>query len=263
MNKKYCRIALVIALVMVLGLIPGTLFAEGASAATAKPAVTAPKLTNHAASASSIKNTWNTVKNAKGYEVYRATKSNGKYKQVKHITDGKTHSWTDKKLKENKFYFYKVRAYGYVGGRKEYSDFSGIQTAVPTEQPNWDFSISDKSKKTKKLTLTLTNKSRYNMVFDAEGLYLDNASALKKWDKLGTGEWKELTKTELREKGMTYLKGKKKTIKPGKTATLTYKAGTTVKYTKIGRIMSEFDYNGGTYGVFHSSKYGSDKIWVY
>lgn len=263
MKKTYCHIALVIAFVMALTAIPGLLSAKPVSAEeNGGPALAAPKLINHAASDSSIRNAWSAVKNAKGYEVHKATKINGKYKLAKTVKDAKTLSWTEKKLKENKFYFYKVRAYGYEGNRKVYGEFSSIQGAAPTEHPNWEYSISGKSQKTNKLSLTLTNKSRYSMVFDAEGLYLGDGAALKEWNKLETGQWKDMTKSQLKEKGLIYLKGKKVTVKPGKTAKLTYKAGSTVKYTKAGRIMSEFRYHGGTYGVFHSYKHGTS-IWVY
>lgn len=263
MNRKHYHITLVIALVMALSVIPGAIFADSASAAeTISSDLAAPKLINHAASASTIKNTWNTVKNAKGYEVFRSTKIDGTYKRVKTIKSPKTVSWTDKKLKESKFYFYKVRAYRYSGNRKVYGAYSAIQGAAPTEHPNWEYSISNKSEKTKKVSIKLTNKSRHSMVFLPEGLYVNNNTAFKKWKKLGNEEWKDMTDSQLKKLGLTLIKGKKVTVKPGKTAKLTYKSGTAVKYTKYGRIISEFRYNGGTYGVFHSYKYGTS-IWAY
>lgn len=263
MNRKQYHIALVIALVMTLGVIPGAIAADSVSAAEAVSTdLAAPKLINHAASASAIKNTWNTVKNSRGYEVYRATKIDGTYKRVKTIKSPKTVSWTDKKLKESKFYFYKVRAYRYSGTHKVYGAYSTIQGAAPTEHPNWEYSISDKSEKTKKVSLKLTNKSSHSMVFLTEGLYVNNTTAYKKWKKLESEEWKDMSSSELKRLGLTLLKYKKVTIKPGKTAKLAYKAAAAVKYTKSGRIISEFRYNGGTYGVFHSHKYGTN-IWAY
>lgn len=263
MNRIYYRTVLAIMLVMAAALFSGSLRPTVVSAAlNQEPQIAAPTLINHAASSSAIKNKWNTVKQAQGYEVYKATKANGKFKLVKTLKSGKTVSWTEKKLKENKFYFYKVRAYGYMQGKKVYSNFSSVQSAAPTDHPNWEYSISSKSEKTKKAVLTLTNKSRDNMVFYAEGLYLKDSAALKEWNKLETGQWKDLSKSKLKAKGLIPVKGKKVTIKPGKTAKLVYKASASFKYTKTGRLMSEFRYDGSTYGVFHSGKYPST-IWVY
>lgn len=263
MNRTHYRTVLAIVLVMAAALFSGSLRPAFVSAVEKQePQLAAPKLINHAASSSAIKNKWNIVKQAQGYEVYKATKANGKFKRAKTLDSGKTVSWTEKKLKENKFYFYKVRAYGYIQGKKVYSSFSSVQSAAPTDHPNWEYSISSKSEKTKKVPLTLTNKSRYNMVFYAEGLYLKDSAALKQWNRMETGQWKELSKAQLEAKGMIPVKGKKVTIKPGKYAKLVYKASRSFKYTKTGRLMSEFRYDGSTYGVFHSGKYPS-AIWVY
>lgn len=75
----------------------------------------------------SLKVSWKRVKNAKGYQVYRATKKNGKYKRVKTIKKGKTVSWTNKKLTTGKRYYYKVRAYK----GKQKGSFSAKKSGVP------------------------------------------------------------------------------------------------------------------------------------
>ena len=46
-----------------------------------------------------------------GYIIQRATKKNGKYKQIKVIKSWKKTSFTDKKVKSKKTYFYKIRPY--------------------------------------------------------------------------------------------------------------------------------------------------------
>lgn len=43
---------------------------------------------------------WKKVKGASGYEVYRSTKKNGKYKKIKTIKKAGTVRFTDKKLKK-------------------------------------------------------------------------------------------------------------------------------------------------------------------
>ena len=58
-----------------------------------------------------VKLTWKKNAKATGYVIYRATKNNGTYKKIKVIKTWKTSSFTDKKLKSGKKYYYKIRAY--------------------------------------------------------------------------------------------------------------------------------------------------------
>lgn len=66
---------------------------------------------------------WSAVKKASGYQVYRSVKKNSGYKKVADIR-GK--SYTDKKVKSRKTYYYKVRAYTKIKGKKVYGDYSKI-----------------------------------------------------------------------------------------------------------------------------------------
>lgn len=68
--------------------------------------------------------TWKKVKNASGYQIYRATKKNGKFKKVKTVKGNRVVKYTNTKLKKNKKYYYKVRAYRTVKGKKVYGAFS-------------------------------------------------------------------------------------------------------------------------------------------
>lgn len=65
------------------------------------------------------------VKNAHGYEIYRSTKKKSGYKK---ITDTKKTSYKNKKLKSKKKYYYKVRAYRIVNGKKYYSSYSSVKS---------------------------------------------------------------------------------------------------------------------------------------
>ena len=60
---------------------------------------------------------------AGGYEVYRATSLNGKYTKVA-TTKASTLSYTDKKVSVGKRYYYKVRAYKKISGKKVYTKYS-------------------------------------------------------------------------------------------------------------------------------------------
>lgn len=255
------RMALIMALMMMFTAAPGIVGLQEVSAQEAELAK--PKLTNHAASATSIKNTWKRVKGADGYELFRSVKLKGKYKKVKNIKKGKTVSWTDKKVKRDKSYYYKVRAYNKVGGDKEYSKFSSPQWAAATNYPNWTYSIGKKSKRVKIVRLTITNKSKARMTFSEEGVYLQNKSARNTWNKMSDQERADVSAGTLKAKRIYPLEAAKKyVIKPGKSVVLKYKLALKVKYTKYGTVESSFRYNKKEYGVQHSNRYG-ESIWCY
>lgn len=54
---------------------------------------------------------WNKVKNAGGYYIYRREKTSDSWKKVKEFTDNKTLKWTDTSTKAGKRYYYTVVAY--------------------------------------------------------------------------------------------------------------------------------------------------------
>lgn len=66
-----------------------------------------PVVTAKSKSKKQVKLSWKKVSGAKKYEIYRATSKNGKYKKI--ATTTKT-SYTNKKLKSGKTYYYKVKA---------------------------------------------------------------------------------------------------------------------------------------------------------
>ncbi len=88
------------------------------------------------AAISSVKNsasktakiTWEKVSGASGYEIYRATSKNGQYKKVTTIKKGGTVSYKNTKLKKGKTYYYKVRAYRTVNGKKVYGAYSSVKS---------------------------------------------------------------------------------------------------------------------------------------
>lgn len=75
------------------------------------------------ASSSSVKVSWKKVKEANGYEIYRSLSKGKGYKKVKTVT-AKVLSFTDKKLKAGKTYYYRIRAYRTLNGKKVYSEKS-------------------------------------------------------------------------------------------------------------------------------------------
>lgn len=76
---------------------------------------------------------WKQVKNAAGYEIYRSMSQDSGYKKVKTVKvtkknkKTKTLSFINKKLKKKKTYFYKIRYYRTVNGKKVYSEYSPVK----------------------------------------------------------------------------------------------------------------------------------------
>lgn len=71
---------------------------------------------------------WKKISNADGYVVYRATSKSGKYTVVSTIKKRSTVSYTNKKLTSKRTYYYKVRAYRTVNGKKVYSSYSKVKS---------------------------------------------------------------------------------------------------------------------------------------
>lgn len=76
-----------------------------------KPNFKKPKLVANKVGKNKIKLRWNRMIGGKGYKIYRATKKNGKYKLVKTVKNRWKTTWTDKKIKSGKTYYYRVAAY--------------------------------------------------------------------------------------------------------------------------------------------------------
>ncbi len=70
---------------------------------------------------------WKKVSKAKGYQIYRSKKKNGKYLRVKMIRKGKITKCTSVKHKLGKTYYYKIRAYVTGANKKRvYGKFSVV-----------------------------------------------------------------------------------------------------------------------------------------
>ena len=74
-----------------------------------------------------IKVKWKKVSGASGYVIMRSTKKSSGYKKVKTITKGSTVSFINTKLKKGQKYYYKVRAYRNVSGKKVYGSYSAVK----------------------------------------------------------------------------------------------------------------------------------------
>lgn len=73
-----------------------------------------------------VKLRWKKLSQVDGYQIFRSEKKNGTYKRIKTV---KTASFTDKKAKKGKTYYYKVRAYKKVQGKNITGNASGVKKA--------------------------------------------------------------------------------------------------------------------------------------
>lgn len=94
-----------------------------------KAKLTAPTFTSvKTAGKNTVKATWKKVTGASGYRVYRSTSKNGKYTSAGLIKKGSTVTFKDKKVSKGKTYYYKVRAYRAVNGKRVYGPYSTVKS---------------------------------------------------------------------------------------------------------------------------------------
>lgn len=67
---------------------------------------------------------WKKVKKADGYEIRRSSSENGRYKKFKTVESGTAQKYTLTATECNGSYFYKIRAYRIVDGKKVYGEYS-------------------------------------------------------------------------------------------------------------------------------------------
>lgn len=78
---------------------------------------------------------WNKVSGASGYGIYRSTTKNGKFRYIYRIKRGTVTSYTDSNRKPGHTYYYKIRTYRIVNGKRIYGPFSGVykQKSTPAK----------------------------------------------------------------------------------------------------------------------------------
>ena len=75
-------------------------------------------------STTSLQLSWNLVEGAGGYEIYRCPAGKHNYKRVKVIKNPMKGVWLNKRLKKNKTYKYRIKAYAVVNGVKVLSKYA-------------------------------------------------------------------------------------------------------------------------------------------
>jgi len=160
-----------------------------------------------------------------GYEVYMATSKNGKYKKVATITKSKTTTYKKTKLSAGKTYYFKVKAYKTISGKKKYGSYSSVlTTTTKTKTP----SISKVTAGKKKATV------KWKKVTGATGYEVYMATSKNgKYTKIGTttkNNKVSYTKTKLKSKKKYYFKVRTYRTVEGKKV---YSSYSTVKSVKV------------------------------
>lgn len=121
-------LSILLCLIICIAMFPGQAFAAGNLSAPGK-------LTAKVTADKNVTVSWSKVYSAKGYKVYRAASREGEdyrytsYKCIKTVSSKNTVKYTDKTVKPGKKYFYKVKAYKVVNGKKKYSKYTKVKTA--------------------------------------------------------------------------------------------------------------------------------------
>ena len=68
---------------------------------------------------------WKKVSGVQGYEVQMSTSKKSSYKTIK-VVNAKISAYTVSKLKKNKGYYFRIRSFKVIGGKKVYSSWSNI-----------------------------------------------------------------------------------------------------------------------------------------
>jgi len=102
------------------------------AAAVDKTAAPAPSgLMAQKASATSLKLTWKKATGVSGYAVYQKGPKETKYKRIKTLAGAGRTALTVKKLKTNRVYWFKIRAYKSVNGQNRNGAYSYTVSATP------------------------------------------------------------------------------------------------------------------------------------
>ena len=73
-----------------------------------------------------VKVSWKAVTGASGYRIYRSTSRTGGFSRIKTVKSGASTSYV-KKTKRNKTYYYKMRAYTTVNGKKVWGAYTTVK----------------------------------------------------------------------------------------------------------------------------------------
>ena len=144
----------------------------------------------------SLELSWDKVKNADGYRIYRLDTNTDTYKLVKTINNNTTTSYKHSNLVSATNYYYKVKAFKYLNGSNRYSDYSSrLKATTRPLQP----SVILNSTKSKSIKVSWTNISKRATGYEVRMSTSKNGT----FNSIGTTTNTSFTKVNL-TKGKTY-----------------------------------------------------------
>lgn len=125
----------------------------------------------------SIKLSWSKVTGASGYQLFRSTSKNGTYKSFKTVTSGNTTSHINKAgLTAGKTYYYKIRPYITISGKKVYGKTYSVVKSAKTKPKTPSLAVSKYSSgKVKRKVLV-----KWSKVASVTGYRISRSTSAKK-----------------------------------------------------------------------------------
>lgn len=100
------------------------------------------------------------VSGAQGYSIYRATSSNGKYTQIANVAST---TYKDTGRNSSSSYYYKVRAYKTVNGKKVYGSYSNVAYVSSTLKKTENVKVTNLLSGRRVSWSGVANASKYNV----------------------------------------------------------------------------------------------------
>ncbi|WP_455717187.1 CAP domain-containing protein [Anaerosporobacter sp.] len=128
--------------------------------AKAATSVTRPNTTIKQRTATTVTLSMSKVSGVKGYEIYRSTSKNGMYTKLANVT---TNTYKDTDCKSSSSYYYKVKAYKTVNGKKVYSTYSNVTSVSATLKKTNNVKVTNQTSGRKVSWNKVSNASKYNV----------------------------------------------------------------------------------------------------
>ena len=149
--------------------------------------------------ATSLELSWDKVKNADGYRIYRLDTNTNTYKLVTTINNNATTSYKHSNLVSATNYYYKVKAFKYLNGSNSYSDYSSTLKATTRPlQP----SVTLSSTKSKSIKASWTKISKRTTGYEVRMSTSKNGT----YNSIGTTKNTSFTKGSLAKGKRYYFK---------------------------------------------------------
>lgn len=100
------------------------------------------------------------VSGAQGYSIYRATSTNGYYTQIANVAST---TYKDTGRTSSSSYYYKVRAYKTVNGKKVYSSYSNVANVSSTLNKTTNVKVANQTNGRKVSWSRVSSASKYNV----------------------------------------------------------------------------------------------------